>query len=72
MIRRKRGLSKARKRLQRLKTVEILDWCDQAGSGMFRTLDDYRRLGTQESLLEAKIGLEALLDAVEELLERDG
>ena len=69
-MRRRKGLSKARKRLQRLGKVEILDWCDQAGSGVFRTLDDYRRQGTQESLLEAEMGLEALLDAVQELLDR--
>lgn len=62
--------SKAHKRLSRLPTPSVLDWADQAGSGVFKALDDYRRLGTQESLQEARSGLEALLAVVDVLEER--
>lgn len=70
MISRKKTTSKARARLSRLATPDILNWADQAGSGVAKALDDYRRLGMTESLNEAQMGLETLLDAVEELRSR--
>lgn len=62
--------SRAYQRLSRLQTVDVLNWVDQAGSGVYKALDDYRRLGTAESLQEARLGLEALCDAVAVLQER--
>lgn len=61
---------KARKRLLRLPTMDILNWCDQAGSGMARALDDYRRLNMDESLDEARDGARTLLVAIDVLQER--
>lgn len=66
----RRPVSRARRRLRRLGSADILDWCDQAGSGVFHALDEYRRKSTEDSLLEAEMGLKALLDAVQELLDR--
>ena len=62
--------SKAQRRLERLPDVEILNWCDQAGSGMAKALDDYRRLRLPESLEEAKLGAETLLVAIDVLKAR--
>lgn len=61
---------KARQRMSRLPTVEILDWADQAGSGVAKALNDFRRDGNRESLEEARIGMQALLGTVEELQSR--
>lgn len=63
--------SKARARLGRLKTPEVLNWADQAGSGIAKALDDYRRLGERESLLEAKEGVSALAGVIDVLLSRE-
>ena len=60
----------AHQRLQRLQTVDVLNWSDQAGSGVFKALDDYRRLGTPESLQDARKGLEALIAVVDVLEAR--
>lgn len=62
--------SKAQRRLERLPDVEILNWCDQVGSGMAKAIDDYRRLRLPESLQEAKMGAETLLVALEVLQAR--
>lgn len=70
MIGKKAKTSPARKRLSRMSTPDILNWCDQAGSGVAKGLDDYRRLSMAQSLDEARMGLEVLLDAVDELLSR--
>ena len=60
----------AQRRLAKMPSSDILNWCDQAGSGVARCLDDYRRLDLPESLLEAEMGLTALLDAIGELKGR--
>jgi hypothetical protein len=60
----------AKRRFGKLPRVEILDWCDQAGSGTARALDDYRRLDMPESVAEAKTGVIALLAAIRVLEER--
>lgn len=62
---------KARKRLSRLATPDVLNWADQAGTGIARALDDYRRLGERESLLEAQSGVAALAGVLDLLLQRD-
>lgn len=55
-------------RLGRLKSAGILDWADQAGTGIAKALDDYRRLGDRESLLEAAEGVSALAGALDALI----
>lgn len=62
---------KASARLGRLKTPEVLNWADQAGSGVAKALDDYRRLGGRESLLEARDGISALAGVLDVLLSRE-
>ncbi len=62
--------AKVRRRVERLSTPELLDRADQAGSGMARALQDYRRHGTVESLHEAEQGVVALDAVLEVLLER--
>lgn len=62
--------AKVRKRFERLSTSDILDWADQAGSGVARCLQDYRNYGASESLHEARTGLEGLLTLVDVLQER--
>jgi hypothetical protein len=71
VIGRKKDVSPARKRLQKLNSDDILNWCDQAGSGVAKGLDDYRRLHQPQSLDEARMGLEVLLEAVDVLRVRD-
>lgn len=60
----------ARRRLERRPTAEILDWMDQAGSAMARTLSDFRRDGNLDSLEEAREGVNALLAGVKLLQGR--
>lgn len=62
---------KAEQRLARLSTPEVLNWADQAGSGVAKALDDYRRLGERESLLEAQDGISALAGVLDVLLNRE-
>lgn len=61
---------RAKRRLSILDSFAIMDWADQAGSGVARALSDYRREGVGYSLEEAKLGLEGLLAGVEILLDR--
>lgn len=58
------------RRFAKLPKLDILDWTDQAGSGMARALDDYRRLGMPESVAEAKMGALAVLAAIRVLGDR--
>ncbi len=62
---------KAAKRLDRLPTVDVLDWADSVGSGLAKALDDYRRQATQESLLEAHRGAQSLLGVLDVLSRRE-
>lgn len=62
--------AKAAKRLERLNTTDVLSWADQAGTGIAKALDDYRRLSLDESLLEAQNGISALAGAVDVLSRR--
>lgn len=61
---------RAYQRLSKLETGRILDWCDQAGTGVARSFSDYRKLGSEESLEEARMGVVTLLVALELLQER--
>lgn len=62
--------AKARTRLEMLPDYEILNWADQAGSGLAKALDDYRRLRDADSLRDAESGVAALAGAVDALLAR--
>jgi hypothetical protein len=61
---------RAQKRLSRLTTPDILNWADQAGTGIAKALDDYRRLGDQQSLDEAQNGISAVAGAIDVLSSR--
>lgn len=60
-----------RRRVDGLSSREILDWCDNAGTGVALAINDYRKEGAKDSLLDAQNGLIALLGCVEVLLTRD-
>jgi hypothetical protein len=64
--------AKAAKRLDRLPTVDVLDWADSVGSGLAKALDDYRKQATPESLLEARSGAQGLLGVLDVLIRREG
>lgn len=63
--------AKAAKRLDRLPTVDVLNWADEVGSGLARALDDYRKQATPESLLEAHRGAQSLLGVLDVLSRRE-
>lgn len=63
--------AKAAKRLARLATPDVMNWADQAGTGVAKALDDYRRIGDRQSLLEAQEGVAALAGVLDVLLARD-
>lgn len=60
------------RRLQQLSVHEILNWADEAGTGMVRAFDDYRLRGTPESLEELRRTISILQAAVEDLMYRHG
>jgi hypothetical protein len=62
--------ARARSRLEMLPDHEILNWADQAGSGLAKALDDYRRLRDADSLRDAESGTAALAGAIDALLAR--
>lgn len=61
---------KAAQRLGRLSTSEILDWSDQAGTGVAKALMDYRRTGEEACLEEARQGASALQGCLDVLAAR--
>lgn len=61
---------RAEERLSRLQTTDILNWADQCGTGVAKALDDYRRLGETDSLIEAQNGVSALAGVIDVLLDR--
>lgn len=61
---------KAHKRLARLSTPEILDWCDQSGTALAGTLAGYRRGGADATLDDARTALLCLEAAVDILTGR--
>lgn len=63
-------LDRARRRVARLSTHEILNWADSAGSGMAKAFDDYRKYGEEESLDELKQAVKSLEAVIEELRAR--
>lgn len=62
---------KVAKRLDRLPTVDVLNWADSVGSGLAKALDDYRKQASPESLLEAHRGAQSLLGVLDVLSKRE-
>jgi hypothetical protein len=62
--------ARARQRVTKLATYDLLEWADVAGSGMSKAFMDYRRHDNVESLLEVRTALTALSALVDELVER--
>lgn len=59
--------TKSRNRMARLSDIEILNWADQAGTGVAKALDDFRRFKSSDAIREAEEGLAALAGAVDVL-----
>jgi len=60
------------KRVQRIPTVELARWGEQAINELGRTLIAYERIGSVELLQEARTGAEAVHAVVEALCQRNG
>lgn len=63
-------VEKAKKRVSRLPTADLLSWADVAGAGVARALSDYQRAGDPDSLEDAHEGLLSMLGVVEAMRER--
>lgn len=64
-------LTKARKRVAKMATSDLMEWAETAISGMGRGLSDYQREEAPEALLEIRdTALPALTALVDELLLR--
>jgi hypothetical protein len=61
---------KARRRVMRLGTNELLNWADVASSGLMRGFEDYRKTGDVFALDEIKITLVSLAALTDELIIR--
>lgn len=62
--------AKARKRMDRQSEIDVLNWCEQAGSGVAKALDDYRRERSAFSLQEAQEGISALQGCLDSIRNR--
>jgi hypothetical protein len=60
-------LVKASRRVARLPTTALLDWADQAGTGMAKALYDFRQHGDIEDIDEVREAMIALQATVLEL-----
>jgi hypothetical protein len=60
-------LVRASRRVSRMPNSALLDWCDEAGTGMARYLYDFRKHGGIESITEVKEAMMALQACVLEL-----
>jgi hypothetical protein len=65
------ALARARRRVAKLGTTELLEWADTAVTGAGRAFSDYRREEQAESLLEIREALPALAALVDELILRN-
>lgn len=57
--------SRAQRRVHQMSNVDLYDWSDAAGNGLYKALQDYRAHGHAESLEEigyALVGLQAVHD----------
>lgn len=62
--------TRARRRISKMGNVELFDWADAAGNGLFKAFQDYRTHGHVESLEEIGYAVIALQSVVDELLQR--
>jgi hypothetical protein len=60
-------LARARRRVTKMSSHELLNWADAAGTGMARAFGDFRRAGEVTSLDEVHGALLALAAVTDEL-----
>lgn len=65
-------MSAVDRRIQKLSQEELLMWADQAIFGIGRSMSDWQRFDSIESLKEARMGAEALYKALDRILMRMG
>lgn len=65
------GIARARKRISKMSSGDLLDWLDIALAGMMRHLDDYRRSGDFAHLAEVGLAESTINMVVSELLDRN-
>jgi len=63
-------LARARRRVKGMSVHEMLEWADQAGSGMAKAFADFRKEGTLAPLDEIHVALLALAAVTDELVAR--
>lgn len=63
-------LSALEKRISKLSTGDLLSWADQALFGIGRSIADYERFKSIDSLKEAQMGAEALNKVLETVISR--
>jgi hypothetical protein len=63
-------LTALEKRISKLATGDLLKWADQALFGIGRSIADYERYKSIESLKEAEMGAEALHKVLETVITR--
>lgn len=61
---------KAKRRLGRLATPDVMNWADGVGTGIAKAIDDFRRTGETLALQEAQEGVSALAGAIDVLVQR--
>lgn len=63
--------TKVQERVASLPTPDLTSWAEQALFGIGRNIIDWGRYSDYSSLEEAKLGAEALLAVVEEIMARN-
>lgn len=58
------------KRIEKIPTADLMTWADQALFGVGRSLSDWERYKSHESLEEARMGAEALAKVLETIIKR--
>lgn len=61
---------RTKRRVHQMSSVDLYDWADAAGNGLYKAFQDYRQHGHAESLEEIGYAVIALQSVVDELLER--
>ena len=59
------------KLVSKMSVRELLDWTDLAGNGMAKSLQDYQRWKTPDSLLDTRRALIQMYALTQELILRD-
>jgi hypothetical protein len=60
------------RRIEKMSTEELISWADQAIFGVGRSMSDWQRFDSIESLKEARMGAEALYKVLDRVLVRLG